>query len=276
MSFYDVFRGFFGFPGARRPRDPLFGDAAWDEEDEEDDGDGDGDGWAPPRPPEHFGFGGFEELLRDVGELLGAFGGAGAGPPQPFGLPLPSPGEDGVGRPLRDSMLKHPDGPAPPEGPGAAREPARRPWRPFLGREDPQPAPPGLKEDQDLDSQVSSAGLGTILQPDEPKPRSYFQSVSITKVTLPDGAVEERRTVQDSQGRRETTVTRRRGDQAFIATTKEDGESRDYREEVVNMDDRELARFADAWQQHDELRAPGTSDSSSALGRLFRRWFSGW
>uniref|UniRef100_A0A8B9PFL1 Uncharacterized protein n=1 Tax=Apteryx owenii TaxID=8824 RepID=A0A8B9PFL1_APTOW len=39
----------------------------------------------------------------------------------------------------------------------------------------------------DLDSQVSSAGLGTILQPDEPKPRSYFQSVSITKVTLPDG-----------------------------------------------------------------------------------------
>uniref|UniRef100_A0A663MBB8 Uncharacterized protein n=1 Tax=Athene cunicularia TaxID=194338 RepID=A0A663MBB8_ATHCN len=74
-----------------------------------------------------------------------------------------------------------------------------------------------------LDSQVSSAGLGTILRPDEPKSHSYFQSVSVTKVTLPDGAVEERRTVQDSQGRRETTVTRRRGDQAFITTTKEDG-----------------------------------------------------
>lgn len=52
-------------------------------------------------------------------------------------------------------------------------------------------------------------------------------------------AVEERRTVQDSQGRRETTVTRRRGDQAFITTTKEDGQSKDYQEEVVNMDDRE-------------------------------------
>ena len=39
----------------------------------------------------------------------------------------------------------------------------------------------------DLDSQVSSAGLGTILRPDEPKCRSYFQSVSVTKVTLPDG-----------------------------------------------------------------------------------------
>lgn len=39
----------------------------------------------------------------------------------------------------------------------------------------------------DLDSQVSSAGLGTILRPDEPQAHSYFQSVSVTKVTLPDG-----------------------------------------------------------------------------------------
>lgn len=30
-------------------------------------------------------------------------------------------------------------------------------------------------------------GLGTILRPHEPQPRSYFQSVSVTKVTLPDG-----------------------------------------------------------------------------------------
>lgn len=45
--------------------------------------------------------------------------------------------------------------------------------------------------------------------------------------------------MQDSQGHRETTVTRRRGDQAFITTTKEDGQNKDYREEVLNMDDRE-------------------------------------
>ncbi|XP_009889894.1 PREDICTED: HCLS1-associated protein X-1 [Charadrius vociferus] len=142
--------------------------------------------------------------------------------------------------------------------------------------DDAHPAPPHLKEDQDLDSQVSSAGLGTILRPDEPKSHSYFQSVSVTKVTLPDGAVEERRTVQDSQGRRETTVTRRRGDQAFITTTKEDGQSKDYREEVVNMDDRELAQFAGTWPRQDELRAPNLSDPSSALGSFFRRWFSSW
>uniref|UniRef100_A0A8C3JLQ1 HCLS1 associated protein X-1 n=1 Tax=Calidris pygmaea TaxID=425635 RepID=A0A8C3JLQ1_9CHAR len=91
----------------------------------------------------------------------------------------------------------------------------------------------------DLDSQVSSGGLGTILRPDEPKSHSYFQSVSVTKVTLPDGAVEERRTVQDSQGRRETTVTR-------------------------------------TWPRQDELRAPNLSDPSSLLGTFFRRWFSSW
>ncbi|KAL1763085.1 HCLS1-associated protein X-1, partial [Sigmodon hispidus] len=32
-------------------------------------------------------------------------------------------------------------------------------------------------------------------------------SISVTKITKPDGIVEERRTVVDSEGRRETTVT---------------------------------------------------------------------
>ncbi|XP_074665384.1 HCLS1-associated protein X-1 [Strix aluco] len=282
MSFYDAFRGFFGFPGRRRPRDPLFGGTAWDEEEEEEDDDGP----SLAQPPQDFGFGfipsgsrgAFEELFRDMGELLGVFGGAWDGAPQRIEPPQPGPGEGSAGRPLRDSMLKHPDSPAPsasPGGPEGTGDPAW-PWRPFPGLEDAHPAPPGLKEDQDLDSQVSSAGLGTILRPDEPKSRSYFQSVSVTKVTLPDGAVEERRTVQDSQGHRETTVTRRRGDQAFITTTKEDGQSKDYREEVVNMDDRELAQFAGTWPRQDELRAPNLSDPSSTLGSFLRRWFSSW
>ncbi|NWR54685.1 HAX1 protein, partial [Bucorvus abyssinicus] len=66
--------------------------------------------------------GSFEELFRDVGELLGISGGAWAGPPQPFEPALPSPGEGSVGQSLRDSMLKQPDSPTPntcPEGPGS-------------------------------------------------------------------------------------------------------------------------------------------------------------
>lgn len=43
--------------------------------------------------------------------------------------------------------------------------------------------------------------------------------------------------MQDSHGCWETTVTRQRGDRAFITTTREDGQGKDYREEVVNMDD---------------------------------------
>uniref|UniRef100_A0A8B9ZFJ5 Uncharacterized protein n=1 Tax=Anas platyrhynchos TaxID=8839 RepID=A0A8B9ZFJ5_ANAPL len=200
--------------------------------------------------------------------------------------PLPGPGP---GRPLRDSMLKHPDGP---EG---SRDPAR-PWSllPEVGgggpalpggalgwRSPPRVLAPGSGDrclalpcswrtlarpprsagrtkvgaggasrmggsglgapspcspcgpPADLDSEVSSAGLGTILRPHEPQPRSYFQSVSVTKVTLPDGAVEERRTVQDSHGRRETTVTLRRGTQAFVSTTTEDGQGKEHREELL-------------------------------------------
>ncbi|XP_041253262.1 HCLS1-associated protein X-1 [Onychostruthus taczanowskii] len=277
MSFYDVFRGFFGFPGRCRPRDPLFGGAAWDEEDEEEDG-----GPSMSQPPQDFGFGfspgssrgAFEELFRDMGELLGVLGGFWAEPQQPFEPALPGPGEGSARRPLRDSMLKHPESPPASAAPGSSGDLAR-PWRPFLGLEDAPRAPPSLKEDQDLDSQVSSAGLGTILRPNEPESHSYFQSVSVTKVTLPDGGVEERRTVQDSQGRRETTVTRRRGDQAFITTTKEDGHKRDYREEVVNMDDRELAQFAGTWPQQ-ELPAADPGDPSSVLGSFLRRWFSSW
>ncbi|NXF39530.1 HAX1 protein, partial [Nyctibius bracteatus] len=125
MSFYDAFRGFFGFPGRSRPRDPLFGGTMWDDEEEEEDGDGP----SLMQPPQDFAFsfgfspggsrGAFEGLFQDIGDLLGVFGGAWAGPPQPFEPPLPGPGD---GRPLRDSMLKEPDSPAPSASPEGAND----------------------------------------------------------------------------------------------------------------------------------------------------------
>ncbi|NXD28495.1 HAX1 protein, partial [Spelaeornis formosus] len=126
MSFYDMFRGFFGFPGRRRARDPLFGGAAWDDEDdEEEDG-----GPSMSQPPQDFGFafspgssrGAFEELFRDMGELLGTLGGLWAEPRHPFepAVPGPDPGEGGTRRALRDSMLKHPESPPGSAAPGSS------------------------------------------------------------------------------------------------------------------------------------------------------------
>uniref|UniRef100_A0A8C8B2Y5 HCLS1 associated protein X-1 n=1 Tax=Otus sunia TaxID=257818 RepID=A0A8C8B2Y5_9STRI len=246
-------------PRSRRPRDPLFGGTAWDEEEEEEEDDGP----SLAQPPRDFGFGfipsgsrgAFEELFRDVGELLGVFGGAWDGAPQRIGgegkgLPLPGPpqpgpGEGSAGRPLRDSMLKHPDSPAPGASPGGPEDSLPSPLRP--------PAPPELwgcvptllspshVSPADLDSQVSSAGLGTILTPDEPKSRSYFQSVSVTKVTLPDGV-----SVPSLTGPRVTWGHRPQGEEQSGGISQ------------------------------GSLRAPNLSDPSSTLGSFLRRWFSSW
>uniref|UniRef100_A0A8C5VZT5 HCLS1-associated protein X-1 n=1 Tax=Microcebus murinus TaxID=30608 RepID=A0A8C5VZT5_MICMU len=62
---------------------------------------------------------------------------------------------------------------------------------------------PRAREDNDVDFQVSQEGLGLVLQP---QPKSYFKSISVTKITGPDGIVEEHRTVVDSEGQTETTA----------------------------------------------------------------------
>uniref|UniRef100_A0A5F9DJ82 HCLS1 associated protein X-1 n=1 Tax=Oryctolagus cuniculus TaxID=9986 RepID=A0A5F9DJ82_RABIT len=125
------------------------------------------------------------------------------------------------GQTLRDSMLKYPDSHQPRIFGGAVESDAgtesSKPaadWgsqRPFHRFDDVWPVTPHprAREDNDLDSQVSQEGLGPVLQP---QPKSYFKSISVTKITKPDGAVEERRTVVDSEGRSETTVTRQEAD----------------------------------------------------------------
>ncbi|EMP28219.1 Putative phospholipid-transporting ATPase FetA [Chelonia mydas] len=165
---------------------------------------------------------------------------------------------------LRDSMLKYPDSQQPrisEEGAVPGRDlgdgaglaaPGMRPWQPFAGLGEMHPAPPSAREDKDLDSRVSSEGLDTVLRPGEPKAHSYFQSVSVTTVTGPDGTVEERRTVQDSQGRRKTVVTRRRGDQTLVTTIPEGGQGKDPREEDTILDDEEERRVRANAREYNE------------------------
>ncbi|XP_064416626.1 HCLS1-associated protein X-1 isoform X2 [Latimeria chalumnae] len=250
---------------------------------------------------------GFSQLFQDLDEL---FSGAGAWdfPSRHFEIPsveAPPPSsnphsEKHRGKSLRDWMLKYPDShlrsnssregseeasqPGPQLGgsPGGQRPssdpqmPYRRPSNPFRMFEDmwkmfPNKQDGGLKEDKDLDSQVTSEGLDKVLKPSEPKANSYFKSVSITKVTGPDGTVEERRTVRDSQGNEETTVTRTKGDQTFITTSKKDEHGQEKQaERMINMDDRDLAQFTEEWKQSDGAGASDLHDAFSIF-----KFFSG-
>ncbi|XP_033850438.3 HCLS1-associated protein X-1 isoform X1 [Acipenser ruthenus] len=278
MSVFDLFRGFFGFPGSNfhgdRRRDPFFegmtrsedDDGDDDEEEEEDDGgfdrffSGGGPGAGRRDNPDGMRFHdrlGIEELLRGVDDLFrGAWGSElpsrhrehpSIGPPD-------SEAHSQGGASLRDSMLKHPDStPAPGGGTPAPRTPPgddsplqkyEDRWRGF----DPRHEADSMKEDKDLDSQVSSEGLDTILKP---KMKSFFKSVSVMKIVGPDGTVEERRTVRDSQGKEETTVTRTRADQR-------DGE-----------------REGASAQFTDMLPDSCLQDDFSVFSKIFRGFFTG-
>ncbi|XP_071356700.1 HCLS1-associated protein X-1 [Trachinotus anak] len=172
----------------------------------------------------------FGRVLREMEEIFSQLG-RWDGQPESghFGVPsiTPPPSQDRAeigrggssGNPLRDFMLKTPDSDLRGPQPGPSREP-RIDGHPFskfndIWRRGPQKAPEEEhKEDRDLDSVVSSEGLDQILTPpagqapSQPRVRSFFQSVTVTKVVKPDGTVEERRTVRDGQGNEETTVTR--------------------------------------------------------------------
>lgn len=245
MSLFDLFRGFFGFPGPRSHRDPFFGGMTRDE-DEDDEEEEERASWGQgsqrfdgSQPPEEFGFNfipgggmrfydnfGFDDLVRDFNNIFSDMG-AWTLPSHSPELPGPeseTPGERlREGQTLRDSMLKYPDSHKPrifggvSESEATTESPKAAPdWgsqRPFHRFDDMWPVTPHprAREDIDLDSQVSQEGLGPVLQP---QPKSYFKSISVTKITKPDGVVEERRTVVDSEGRRETTVTRQEVDES--------------------------------------------------------------
>ncbi|XP_050022260.1 HCLS1-associated protein X-1 isoform X2 [Alexandromys fortis] len=222
-----------------RHRDPFFGGMTRDDDDDDDEEEEDRGAWGRgsyrfdgSQPPEEFGFSfspgggmrfhdnfGFDDLVRDFNSIFSEMG-AWTLPSHSPELPGPNsetPSERlREGQTLRDSMLKYPDSHQPrifegvlesherPESPKPAPD-----WGsqgPFHWLDDIWPVTPRsrAREDNDLDSQVSQEGLGPLLQP-QPKP--YFKSISVTKITKPDGAVEERRTVVDSEGRNETTVT---------------------------------------------------------------------
>lgn len=183
----------------------------------------------------------FGQIFRDMEEVFASLGhfderhGIGHRGARSLEAPPPQEGAEkgrglaGSGNSIRDFMLKSPDsspytpplppasGPPKERGSSSSQDPSSHfpQWRPFskfpdLWKDDIlKPKEGEKKEDGDLDSQVSSGGLDQILTPapSQPKIRSTFKSVSVTKVLRPDGTVEERRTVRDGEGNEKTTVT---------------------------------------------------------------------
>lgn len=177
----------------------------------------------------------FGQLLKEMEEMfsqMGSFDGHADSRYFDFPRRIPPSAAQGdsesrasSGNPLRDFMLKSPDEPRPQrplqprDDAGPTYESPFHGWTPFskfdILRRDPSRAPDSeCKEDRDLDSAVSAKGLDQILTPpggqtpQQPKTRSFFQSVTVTKVVKPDGTVEERRTVRDGEGNETTTVSR--------------------------------------------------------------------
>ncbi|XP_067878808.1 HCLS1-associated protein X-1 [Heterodontus francisci] len=176
------------------------------------------------------------------------------------------------------------DRPARDEPSGGPLTPYRRPWNPSSTFEDFWKSlrqGDAVKEDKDLDSRVNSEGLDDILKPSEPKTHSSFKTVSISKVLLPMGCtVEERRVTRDSEGNEETRITRAQGEQSYTTVTRRDPQGKEERtEQMVNMDDRDLQRFAERWERQEGSDAlgerQGFRDSLSFLNRLLKGIFSG-
>lgn len=97
-----------------------------------------------------------------------------------------------------------------------------------------------------------------VKDPSQSRPFSFFSrnSVSIKTVIGPDGVMEERRTVRDSSGREETTVTRRIGDSSHSVTTVKDETGRVEKcETFENVDKDKLSDFDRHWGGQQALTA---------------------
>lgn len=124
------------------------------------------------------------------------------------------------------------------------------------------------KVDSDLDGKIKSDELAkiwktpSVLELKESqfstKNFQFGKSVSTQIIRRQDGSIEERRTIKDSSGNEETSITRQIGDKKHTITTKKakDG-SEEQTVDIINMDENELNGFHEKW-----LGYPKTSKQS--------------
>lgn len=122
------------------------------------------------------------------------------------------------------------------------------------------PQEPVIKEDKDLDREGENIDLSQVftdpragLVPSAPQRGGFFSrgsSVSVTTIRGADGKIEQKKTVRDSSGREETTVTRTMGDKSHSVTTRVDPSGiPETTETFTNIDEDKKKDFDENWKQ---------------------------
>lgn len=132
------------------------------------------------------------------------------------------------------------------------------------------------KLDGDLDGKINAGNLSKlwsapdVLEPARPVTpgrqfsfRAIGQSITSQVIRRPDGTMEQRQTVTDSEGNTETTVTRQIGDKTHTVKTRKDKNGVETTtEDLINIDQDQLMDFENKWKPVVERPIePGTLDS---------------
>ncbi|XP_032672871.1 uncharacterized protein LOC116844868 isoform X2 [Odontomachus brunneus] len=115
---------------------------------------------------------------------------------------------------------------------------------------------PDQKIDTDLDGKITAEDFSRMWREehgrttDPPKPQSFSFGKFMKKefVRRPDGTLEQKQIIRDSEGNEETIVTREVGGQKYVVTTKTDKNGIETKsEDLINMDENELKDFNKKW-----------------------------
>lgn len=169
-------------------------------------------------------------------------------------------------------------------------------WSPFRGPFSSRLPIAGKKEDKDLDGKLevddvaklfdkSSSQLETITQP---RIFSSRQSISVSTFRGPDGSLEQKRTVRNSDGTEETTITRSKGEQSHTVTIKRDKAGIEEKiENFNNMDESDVRDFNKSWNSpHQQPTLPYSDqllkdkdnqvNTHNSDESLFNKFFGSW
>jgi hypothetical protein len=107
------------------------------------------------------------------------------------------------------------------------------------------------KQDSDLDRIIDSGAVARHWSSSiKPRIQSFAKSSSVQTIRRPDGSIEHYRTVRDSEGNEETTITKQIGNKRHTVVTKKTKDGVETTtEDIVNMDDKDLKEFNDNWKQ---------------------------